>query len=149
MPVVTESDIAEGFQVLFKDFGLLEYVPGGLWYGSTPQEKPDPYAKLEVTEGEPQHNSGSTYLHVFTVTLSVWTRTGATETGKTKAAIGQLFNRERIAAKLTVPNADRVVDVRPLAPAGGGLEEEASYQEQVPVMVTRRTFEVMVQVTRE
>lgn len=149
MPVVTESDIAEGFQTLFKGFALLEYIPGGLWYGSTPQEMPDPYAKLEVSEGEPQHNSGSTYLHPFTVTLSVWTRIGATKTGETKRAVGAVFNRERVAAKLTVPNADRVVDVRPLAPAGGGLQEEQSYQEQVPVMVMRRTFEVLVQVTRE
>lgn len=156
MPVVTESDVAAAFRAMFDahtpadpEPALAAFIPGGLWYGKTPQEQPDPYAALTVAQASPEYNSSSTYLHIFTVTVTVWTRQAATATGKLKAAISTVFNRRRIASELTVPNADKVVDVRAVAPSGEGLAEDGGYQEQMPVVAARLSFEVTVQATME
>lgn len=157
MPVVTESDVATAFRAMFDahapadpEPALAAFIPGGLWYGgSTPQEQADPYAALTVSQSDPEYNSSTAYLHKFAVTVTVWTRQAATETGNLKAAISTVFNRRRIAAELTVPNADRVVDVRAVAPSGEGLAEDGGYRDQVPVMAARLSFEVTVQATME
>lgn len=159
MPTVTESDLAAAFRTYLapptagggpEGAALAPLIPGGIWYGTTPQEKTAPYARLDVSASDPEYNSGSTYLHAFTVTLTLWAQgDGATAVGDLKTQLGQVFDRRRVHDQLTVPNADRVVDVRPMAPAGGdGVGEDAVYEEQEPVMVGRWTMQVTVQATQ-
>lgn len=118
-------------------------VPGGLWEGRPPQDAEAPYATAAVKDGLKFWTSGTPYLHQFTLTVTVWSDTGAAAAGATQAALWALLSRTT-AGRLTVKDA-RTTDAIPVA---GEVAKDAARLDADDVAVATQSWELWLQGTR-
>lgn len=105
--MVGPEDVAAGVMGRFRNTAARVACPGGLWYGRVDESANAPYARLGVKAGDLERLSDGRYLRKFDVRVEVWGDSGPTIQGQARKAL------EAIMAGLTVPNAIKVVDVRP------------------------------------
>jgi hypothetical protein len=143
MPVVTPDDVLAAFKARWDDdLALIAAVPGGLWHQRPESEAAYPFARMAITEGDPEEFSGLTYLGKFTVLVSVYTNSTPSDTGSIRGLIEAAFRRTE---GLVVPNATRVIQVKPVP---GALEVDPRLREAGNVLVCTAAFEVWVQANR-
>lgn len=113
-------------------------IPGGLWYGRVRENAIAPYVRMKISVAK--HTRYSTaFTREFAVNLSVWSDTGPLGDGaRVNELLGQLMRREN----LSVPEATRVVDVRPQSAT---LDVEPSTRNANDVMLTVQEYAVKIQ----
>lgn len=146
MPVVTPDDVLAGFKTLWDASHLTDatLIPNGLHHQRPPAGTQPPYGVASIEEGEIEEFSGRTYLQTFTVKAAVYVQSGASgpETDDKRRACEDAFRRTE---SMTVPNADQVVQVKPVK---GGLEYAQQMREGMNVVIASGAWDVQVQATR-
>ena len=146
MPIVTPDDLLEGVRRLWHESHIVDVtlVPNGIHHQRPPTGTPLPYGVASIVEGEPERFSGRTYIQPFTLKIAIYAESGS-EGPKTSAIRRQLEASLRDTTTLAVPNADRVLAVRPVP---GGLEYAAQMNLAQNVVTASGAWEVLVQATR-
>lgn len=136
--IVECEHVAAAIMSRWNASALRVLVPGGLWYGRVGENATAPYVRLRVAMAKHTRFSTS-YLREFTVNLSVWSDGGPMGDG---ARVNELLQQLMRANQLTIPEATKVVDVRPQSAT---LDVEPSTRNANDVMLSALEWAVKVQ----
>lgn len=139
---VVPDDVLAGLRSVWSASDLAELVPGELWHGRAETSATLPYGVAKITEGDREEFSGETYLQSFEVEIGVWTNDVTPITAEIRRSMATLFDRQT----LTIPNADYVTHVKPLA---GKLELDKMQRESTDVLVASGRWQILIQATRQ
>lgn len=135
--MVGPEDVAAGVMNRFKASSARAACPGGLWYGRVEEQAPAPYARLGVKATDLQRLSDKRHLRTFEVQVEVWGDSGpAGQVSQVRKAVEAMMDG------LTVPNAIKVVDVRP---ASTDLALDDGYRAAADVCLVTLGWRVLVE----
>lgn len=139
---VNPDDVKAGISDAWNTSDLPNLVTGGIYHGRAQTDATMPYAVLTIEEGDREEFSGTTYLQKFKAVLSIWSNAAPANAGEFRRQLAMMMDRRT----LTVPNADNVTHVKPLA---GKLDLDKQQRDANDVLVAGGAWEILIEATRE
>ena len=118
---------------------LPKLVPGGLWFGRVPPEKPAPYATFALEVGTAKYTSGRAYLQDWTLRVSVWADEASGVSEFVQIALAWAFDWKQALFTL---RSGKVIGCRPLGPSAEQAPEARSARD---VLISHDGWELTVQ----